>query len=73
MTGPKTTAGKGVFQMAEVVADILRSYKTYREDYITAVLRGIAAADAGDVIDHDEFFESWYRDSPDRPSDPTAR
>jgi len=24
MTGPKTTAGKGVFQMAKVVADILR-------------------------------------------------
>jgi hypothetical protein len=24
MTGPKTTAGKGVFRMAKVVADILR-------------------------------------------------
>jgi predicted transcriptional regulator len=50
---------------SEIVQDILRGYEHYRADYAAAVQRGIAAADAGDVVEHDEFFDGWERDSPD--------
>jgi len=36
MTGPKTTAGKGVFQMAKVVADILRLIAELRPPPVTS-------------------------------------
>jgi hypothetical protein len=36
MTGPKTTAGKGVFRMAKVVADILRLIAELRPPLVTS-------------------------------------
>jgi hypothetical protein len=36
MTAPKTTAGKGVFKMARIVADILRLIAELRPPLVTS-------------------------------------
>ena len=58
---------------AEIVSDIFRNYEAWRADYIAAVERGIAAAEAGDVIDHDEFFDAWERESLKSTENPAQR
>ena len=42
MAGPKTSAGKGVFQMAKVVADILRLVAKLRPPPVTSGAAGDA-------------------------------